>query len=94
MAIKSFHDNDTQSFWRGARVARLQSFEKAAMRKLQMLHAAPALAVLAAVPGNKLEKLTGDRDGQHSLRINDKWRLCFRWKQPDAYDVEITNHYA
>jgi len=64
------------------------------MRKLQMLDAASALAVLVAVPGNKLEKLTGDRGGQHSLRINDKWRLCFRWPQPDAYDVEITNHYA
>ena len=64
------------------------------MRKLQMLNASPALASLAAVPGNNLEKLAGDRGGQHSLRINDKWRLCFRWKQPDAYDVEITNHYG
>ncbi|MBF6559375.1 MAG: type II toxin-antitoxin system RelE/ParE family toxin [Candidatus Binataceae bacterium] len=59
-----------------------------------MLDAALSLAVLVAVPGNKLEKLTGDRSGQHSLRINDKWRLCFRWTPPDAYDVEITNHYA
>jgi toxin HigB-1 len=93
VAIKSFRDGETGSFWRGARIARFQSFEKVAMRKLQVLHAAPALAVLGAVPGNNLEKLTGDRGGQYSLRINDKWRLCFRWKQPDAHDVEITNHY-
>ncbi len=59
-----------------------------------MLHAAAALNALAAVPGNRLEKLQGGRLGQHSLRINDQWRLCFRWVQLDAYDVEITNHYA
>jgi toxin HigB-1 len=58
-----------------------------------MAHAASALAVLSAVPGNKLEKLTGDRSGQLSLRINDKWRLCFRWNQSDASDVGIANLY-
>jgi proteic killer suppression protein len=93
MAIKTFKDSDTESFWRGTRIARFQSFEKVAIRKLQMLHAASALAVMVAVPGNQLEKLSGDREGQRSMRINEKWRLCFRWSQPDAYDVEITNHY-
>jgi proteic killer suppression protein len=58
-----------------------------------MLDAAAALNALAAVPGNRLERLQGRRREQHSLRINDQWRLCFRWLQPDAYDVEITNHY-
>jgi toxin HigB-1 len=93
MAIKSFKDSDTESFWRGARIARFQSFEKVAIRKLQMLNAASTLATLVVVPGNQLEKLSGDRAGQHSMRVNEKWRLCFRWIQPDAYEVEITNHY-
>jgi len=94
VSIGSFGSVDTEAFWRGARVARFQSFERVAIRKLQMLHAAAALNALAAVPGNRLEKLQGGRLGQHSLRINDQWRLCFRWVQLDAYDVEITNHYA
>ncbi len=94
VSIRSFGSVDTEAFWRGARVARFQSFERVAIRKLQMLHAAAALNALAAVPGNRLEKLQGGRLGQHSLRINDQWRLCFRWVQLDAYDVEITNHYA
>jgi toxin HigB-1 len=93
VAIISFHGSDTESFWRGVRIARFEPFEKVAMRKLQMLDAASALMALMAVPGNRLEKLTGDRAGQHSLRINGQWRLCFRWTHPDAYDVEITNHY-
>ena len=59
-----------------------------------MLDAAVALNALAPVPGNRLEKLQGGRLGQHSLRINDQWRVCFRWLQPDSYDIEITNHYA
>jgi toxin HigB-1 len=59
-----------------------------------MLNAAAALNALAAVPGNRLERLQGGRRGQHSLRINDQWRVCFMWLQPNAYDVEITNHYA
>jgi proteic killer suppression protein len=94
VSIRSFGSVDTEAFWRGARVARFQSFERVAIRKLQMLHAAAALNALAAVPGNRLEKLQGGRLGQHSLRINDQWRLCFRWVQLDAYDVEIANHYA
>jgi proteic killer suppression protein len=93
VAIKSFADGDPDSFWRGARIARFRSFERVAMRKLQMLNASSVLASLAALPGNNLEKLAGDRGGQHSLRINDNWRLRFRLEQPDAYGVEITNHY-
>jgi proteic killer suppression protein len=75
-------------------VARFQNFANVAIRKLQMLNAAITLNALAAVPGNRLEPLRGSRLGQHSIRINDQWRLCFEWQQPDAYDVEITNHYS
>ena len=59
-----------------------------------MLNAATTLIALAAVPGNRLEPLKGSRLGQHSIRINGQWRLCFQWQQPDARDVEITNHYS
>lgn len=59
-----------------------------------MLNAATTLNALAAVPGNRLEPLKGNRLGQHSIRINEQWRLCFKWQQPDAYDAEITNHYT
>lgn len=85
---------DTEAFWGGARVARFQNFMSVAIRKLQMLNAATTLNALVAVPGNRLEPLKGNRLGQHSIRINDQWRLCFKWQQPDAYDVEITNHYT
>lgn len=94
MAIRSFACQDTEAFWNGAQVLRFQSFERAAMRKLQMLNAATSLNDLALVPGNRLEKLGGDRHGQRSIRINDQWRVCFKWSNPDAYDVEINNHYS
>jgi toxin HigB-1 len=93
MAIRSFRDKGTENFWGGARIARFQAFQAVAIRKLQVLHAAKTLADLARVPGNYLEPLKSDRKGQHSLRINDKWRICFRWEQPDTHEVEITNHY-
>jgi toxin HigB-1 len=94
VAIRSFRNADTEAFWGGARVARFQNFTSVAIRKLQMLNAATTLNALAAVPGNRLEPLKGNRLGQHSIRINEQWRLCFRWQQPDAYYVEITNHYT
>jgi len=94
VAIRSFRNADTEAFWGGARVARFQNFTSVAIRKLQMLNAATTLNALAAVPGNRLEPLKGNRLGQPSIRINEQWRLCFKWPQPDAYDVEITNHYT
>ena len=75
-------------------MSRFPNFARVAIRKLQMLNAATTLNGLAAVPGNRLEPLKGSRFGQHSIRINDQWRLCFEWQQPDAYGVEITNHYT
>jgi proteic killer suppression protein len=94
VAVGFFSCADTEAFWGGVRVARFQNFANVAIRKLQMLNAATTLNALAAVPGNRLEPLKGNRLGQHSIRINEQWRLCFKWQQPDAYDVEITNHYT
>jgi proteic killer suppression protein len=72
---------------------RFQSIERAALRKLEMLNAATQLRQLTAVPGNRLEALKGDRQGQHSIRINDRFRICFVWRAGDAYGVEITDYH-
>lgn len=64
-----------------------------ALRKLRMLDAAASLADLRVPPGNRLEQLRGDRAGQHSIRVNDQWRICFRWHEADAYDVEIVDYH-
>jgi toxin HigB-1 len=93
MAIKSFADEETAAFWGGTRILRFLVFERVAIRKLTALNAAINLDSLAKIPGNRLERLKGNRNGQHSIRINDQWRICFRWKDSDAYDVESNNHY-
>ena len=67
--------------------------QKAAYRKLAILDAAGAVTDLRIPPGNRLEKLSGDRQGQYSIRINDQWRICFVWRQSAAYDVEITDYH-
>ncbi|TWB65674.1 proteic killer suppression protein [Nitrospirillum amazonense] len=66
---------------------------RAAQRKLAILHAATTMDDLRVPPGNRLEKLSGDREGQHSIRINDQWRVCFRWDGQDAHDVEIVDYH-
>ncbi|ASG22964.1 MULTISPECIES: type II toxin-antitoxin system RelE/ParE family toxin [Nitrospirillum] len=66
---------------------------RAAQRKLAILHAATTVDDLRVPPGNRLEKLSGDREGQHSIRINDQWRVCFRWDGQDAHDVEIVDYH-
>jgi proteic killer suppression protein len=91
--IKSFGSSETEAFWNGTRIARFQGFAAIAIRKLQMLDAATSLNDLAAVPGNRLEPLKGNRKGEHSIRINGQWRLCSIWNNPDAFGAEITNHY-
>lgn len=75
------------------RVRAFQSIERAALKKLVMLDAARNLSDLAAPPGNRLEPLHGDREGEHSIRINDQWRVCFVWREGDAYGVEITDYH-
>ena len=67
--------------------------QKAALRKLRMIDAAEEITDLRVPPGNRLERLKGDRAGQHSIRINDQWRVCFRWQRGNAYDVEIVDHH-
>ena len=70
-----------------------QDIQRAALRKLIVLHNSVSLEDLRAPPGNKLEQLQGDRKGQHSIRINDQWRVCFAWKDSNAFDVEIVDYH-
>ncbi|HKN16055.1 MAG TPA: type II toxin-antitoxin system RelE/ParE family toxin [Candidatus Sulfotelmatobacter sp.] len=93
--IKSFADKNTKEFWdtgksQGMPPASLRNIAK---RKLAALHAATNLEDLRIPPGNRLEELRGDRNGQHSIRINEQFRLCFVWRNGDAYDVEITDYH-
>lgn len=67
--------------------------QRVAQRKLAILHAAESLEDLRAPPGNRLERLSGDRGGQYSIRVNDQWRICFRWSDGDAYEVEIVDYH-
>lgn len=89
--IRSFRCKETERLARGYRVLRFVDFERFARRKLAQLDASATLDFLRAPPGNRLETLRGDRKGSHSIRINDKWRLCFRFVNGDAYDVEIVD---
>lgn len=91
--ISSFNDRDTETLFKGTRVARFANIEKVAMRKLQQLHAATTLDFLRVPPANRLELLRGDRAGQYSIRINDQWRICFRFLNGNASDVEIVDYH-
>ena len=92
--IRSFRDRDTERLFQRRPVRKLGSdIQKVALRKLRMLDAATVLDDLRLPPGNRLEKLKGDRAGQHSIRINQQWRICFRWRSGDAYDVEIVDYH-
>ena len=88
--IRSFRDRETEKvFRREARTKFAIQVQRAALRKLLMLDAAESLNDLRVPLGNRLEKLSGNRAGQHSCRVNDQWRICFRWFDGDAYDVEM-----
>jgi proteic killer suppression protein len=92
--IRGFHDRETERIFlreRGSRFAR--PLQRAALRKLLLLDAAESLEDLRVPPGNRLEKLVGDREGQYSIRINNQWRLCFRWEDGQAHDVEIADYH-
>jgi len=91
--IRSFRSKDTERLYRGERVRRFQGVETVARRKLRQLDAAGDLRDLAIFPGNRLEALKGDRAGQYSVRVNDQWRICFRWRQGEAQDVEIVDYH-
>lgn len=77
----------------GRRVARFANIERVAMRKLAILNRVVSVDELRVPPNNRLEALKGDRAGQFSIRVNDQWRICFRWKDADAYDVEIVDYH-
>ena len=92
--IKRFKDRDTERLFRRERVKRFGTdVQRSALRKLRMLDAATTLDDLKIPPANRLEKLKGDRAGQHSIRINRQWRVCFTWRAGDAYDVEIVDYH-
>ena len=93
MMILSFKSADTEALAKGRRVKRFASIESTARRKLRQLQIARQLQDLRVPPGNRLEALKGGRKGQHSLRINDKWRICFRWEEGNAYEVEIVDYH-
>ena len=92
--IRSFKDPEAERIFKRERSRKLpQNIHRPALKKLLVLDAADALADLRIPPGNRLEKLSGDRKGQHSIRINDQWRICFHWKNGDALDVEIADYH-
>ncbi len=92
--IKSFKNKETEKiFNREVSLKLPQDIQQVALRKLRMINNAKGVNDLRIPPANRLEKLSGDREGQHSIRINDQWRICFIWKDRDAYDVEITDYH-
>jgi len=91
--ITTFRDSDTRRLFERERVARFRNIESVARRKLEILDAAHRLDELRVPPGNRLEALTRDRNGQHSIRINDQWRICFVWRMDGAEDVEIVDYH-
>ena len=92
--IKSFRSPEAEALFNDRLVARFRSVERPARRKLLYLHRAQTLRDLMVPPGNRLEALKGDRKGQHSIRVNDQWRICFRWADGHAYDVEIVDYHS
>lgn len=91
--IVSFADGATERLSRGEPVARFRSIESVARRKLRQLEIAARLEDLRVPPGNRLEALKGDRRGQMSIRVNDRWRICFRWTEAGPADVEIVDYH-
>ncbi len=92
--IVSFRSTETATIWEGRRSRKLPSeIQPTALRKLRLLNNAKRLDDLCVPPGNRLEALRGERHGQHSIRINDQWRICFEWKQGHAHQVEIVDYH-
>ena len=92
--IRSFKDKETEKVFHRTFSRKLpQSIQQVAFRKLRMLNRAATLNDLRIPPANRLEQLHGDRAGQHSIRINDQWRICFEWRDGDSYQVEITDYH-
>ena len=93
LMVRSFACRDTEALFNRQRVRRFQQFERVAQRKLAMVNAAVILDDLRSPPGNRLERLLGDREVQHSIRINQQWRICFVWTPDGPSDVEIVDYH-
>ena len=91
--IRSFHSRDTERLSQDVSVRQFRSIERVARRKLELLAGASRLEDLRVPPGNRLEALKGKRAGQYSIRINEQWRICFRWIDGNAHDVEIVDYH-
>jgi proteic killer suppression protein len=92
--IKSFHDLEAERIFHRQRSRKLPSeIQQVVLRKLRMLNNASSLIDLKIPPANRLEKLSGKREGQYSIRINDQWRICFEWRENNAYEVEIVDYH-
>ena len=91
--IRSFASKETQSLYEGGASRRFEAIRRQAIKRLDRQASAQSLADLDALPGNRLESLAGDRTGQHSIRINDQWRVCFVWRADGAYEVEIVDYH-
>jgi len=91
--IRSFRDKKTEKFFAGETIKECSGFRKAAERKLTMLDSASQLRDLLSPPANRLEKMKGNRAGQHSVRINDQWRICFIWQDDGPHEVEMTDYH-
>ena len=91
--IRSLRSKETEALFADVNVPRFRAIERIARRKLLYLHRARSLQDLLVPPGNRLEALKGDRRGQYSIRVNDRWRICFLWRSGDAYDVEIVDYH-
>lgn len=91
--IRSFRGQDAKALFGGQSPRRFQRIARVAQRKVMQLHAAHQLRDLAIFPGNHLEALKGDRKGQHSIRINDQYRICFVWRDGDAFEVEVVDYH-
>jgi toxin HigB-1 len=92
--IRTFADKQTEQFWVTGKIRRLPpDIVRRALRKLSAIDAAAEVEVLRVPPGNRLHSLEGDRAGQHSISVNDQWRICFRFEDGDAYDVEVCDYH-
>jgi proteic killer suppression protein len=91
--IQSFRDNEAERIFHRERSRKFGSIERVVFRKLRAINAARLLEDLMQPPGNRLEALHGDRKGQHGIRINAQWRICFAWREPHAYEVEIVDYH-
>jgi toxin HigB-1 len=91
--IRSFRNKESEKVFQREFSRRFERIAPVAKRKLDQIHAAAAIADLGAIPGNRLEALAGARLGQYSIRVNEQWRICFRWVEPNADDVEIVDYH-